>query len=153
VICRPGREYLEPGETEAAAAAHREVALSRRSEVVLSARIDGGGSIRVIRTPDTRDHRIPDVYSASWSPEDGPRAEARHGDAMLAALSVLCSRHAALAALVSADVALSPVPPTDPLQDYSADEIIVGPGGETLAQAAAEAPEMAPGWDDRAVWP
>ena len=42
------------------------------------------------------------------------------------------------------------LPFTDPtpLCGYSADEIIVGPGGQTLAQAAADH-EMDPGWDDR----
>lgn len=39
----------------------------------------------------------------------------------------------------------------DPLQGYSADEIVVGPGGQTLAEAAAAAPELEPGWEDRAV--
>lgn len=42
-------------------------------------------------------------------------------------------------------------PATDPLQSYSAAEIIVGPGGQTLAEAAADAPELEPGWEDRAV--
>jgi hypothetical protein len=37
----------------------------------------------------------------------------------------------------------------DPLQGYSPDEILVGPGGQTLAQAAEA--EMTPGWEDRAV--
>lgn len=45
-----------------------------------------------------------------------------------------------------------PAEPDDPLQGYLPDEIIVGPGGQTLAQAAAaEAQEPAPGWEDRAV--
>lgn len=39
----------------------------------------------------------------------------------------------------------------DPLQGYSADEIIVGPGGQTLAEATATASDIEPGWEDRAV--
>lgn len=39
----------------------------------------------------------------------------------------------------------------DPLRGYSADEIVVGPGGQTLAEAAAAAPELEPGWEDRTV--
>lgn len=44
-----------------------------------------------------------------------------------------------------------PAEPDDPLQGYSPDEIIVGPGGQTLAQAAALEAGPAPGWEDRAV--
>lgn len=39
----------------------------------------------------------------------------------------------------------------DPLRGYSADEMVVGPGGQTLAEAAAAAPDLEPGWEDRAV--
>jgi hypothetical protein len=103
VICRPGETYLESGETESAARAGRDVAYSRRSVVVLSARV-GGGTVVAIRTPETRDHQIPDVYSASWSPDGGPRAEARHGDAMLEALSALVGVVAATQAIDAAGV-------------------------------------------------
>lgn len=44
-----------------------------------------------------------------------------------------------------------PAEPDDPLQGYSPDEIIVGPGGQTLAQAAALEVGPAPGWEERAV--
>jgi hypothetical protein len=102
-ICRPGDTYLESGETESAARAGRDVAYSRRSVVVLSARV-GGGTVVAIRTPETRDHQIPDVYSASWSPDGGPRAEARHGDALLEALSALVGVVAATQAIDAAGV-------------------------------------------------
>lgn len=107
--------------------------------VVLSARVRGG-AIEEIRTPDTRDHRIPDVHSATWSSDGGPRAEARHGDAMLEALCALIEPAAARVALEAAGVPLTES--ADPLQGYSQgyspDEIVVGPGGQTLEQAAAE---------------
>lgn len=86
VICRPGAEYTDGDQ------------ILQRCVVVLSARVEAGRVVS-IRTPETRDHRIPDVHSASWSPEGGPRAEARHGDTLLEALSALVGALAAAAAL------------------------------------------------------
>jgi hypothetical protein len=91
VICRPGESYSDVDREHF------------RSRVVLSARVEAGVIVE-IRTPETRDHRIPDVYEARWSPEDGPRAEVRHGDALLEARAALVGRPAALVALASAGV-------------------------------------------------
>jgi hypothetical protein len=104
---------------------------SRHGVVVLSALVRDGVIVGV-RTPDTRENRIPDVYTATWSADDGPRAEARHGDELLYALSALVEPGAARAALEVAGVPLTP----DALGGYSPDEIVVGAGGETLADAA-----------------
>lgn len=98
-ICRPDSEEYEPGK--------------RRSLVVLSARVAPDGAVE-IRTPETRDHRIPDVHHLTWSPDNGPRAEARHGDALFDALGALVGRPAALAAIECAGVALSPAPEPAP---------------------------------------
>jgi len=111
----------------------------RQGVVVLSARVSaapdvvragvvyfgaGAREILEIRTPDTRDRRIPDVHTAWWSPDGGPRAEARHGDELLRALSALVEHTTARRVLEAAAVPLTP----DALPD-----------------------EMAPGWEDRAV--
>jgi hypothetical protein len=97
VVSRPGEEYLQPGEDEP----------RRRSWVVLSARVHDGQCIE-IRTPDTRDHRVPDAWGTDWSPDGGPRAEARHGSALLGALAALIGRPAAVAALDCAGVVVDP---------------------------------------------
>jgi hypothetical protein len=92
VICRPGAEYAAVGDKT-----------ERRGLVVLSARIEFG-SIVEIRTPDARGNRIPDVYDATWSPDGGPRAEARHGDELLGALGALVGRSDALTALTRSGI-------------------------------------------------
>lgn len=89
----------------------------RPGVVVLSARIEHGSLVE-IRSPETKDHRIPDVHSATWSPDGGPRAEPRHGDALLQALAAVVdvSMDIVRAALVAAGVPLSPAP--DPVTSY-----------------------------------
>lgn len=97
VICRPGETYYDDSGEHT------------RSRVVLSACVRGT-SVE-IRTPDTHDSRIPDVDTASWSGSDGPRAEVRHGDALLAALSTLVGSNIAEKAIDAAGVQRSPMMP------------------------------------------
>lgn len=121
VISRPGEEYLDDSGPQI------------RSRVVLSARVRPDRTVE-IRDADHRDGSIPNVWDAMWSPADGPRAEARHGDALVDALATLMPWQAARDA-VSAVTAITPAS-DDPLLGFSPSEIIVGPGGQTLTQAA-----------------
>lgn len=92
VVCRPGPSYLDEQGVE-----------RHRSLVVLSAVVDYDGGVE-IRTADTKDGRIPDVHTATWSPVDGPRAEARHGDALRGVLAAMVGDFPACAAMRAAGV-------------------------------------------------
>jgi hypothetical protein len=89
----------------------------RRSRVVLSALVRPDDSVE-IRGVDNQDNRIANVWRELWSPEDGPRAEARHGDALRDALATVVGAEAAEAAcdaagVVRSDLHLLEPPPGD----------------------------------------
>jgi hypothetical protein len=77
--------------------------MTRKVTGLKSARVEAGVIVE-IRTPETCDRCIPDVYDALWSPEGGPRAEARHGDALLDALVALVGYQVAAAAVLAAGI-------------------------------------------------